>query len=244
MVKGTQRFSPAFSLVELLTVIAIMAILASALLVVIPKVATNGKVRQAQLQIVQIVAAIQTCETDYSRFPVSRAVAAATATDFTYGGTLKTPAGPVAIGTPVNGAILQNDQIIAVLMDFTNYPGTAVPTVNTNAQANFKRIQYLNAKMSGDTSSPGVGTDLVYRDPWGNPYIISLDLNNDGLCEDVFYRQAAVSGGGIYGLILQPSGNYAFHGRVMVWSAGPDGKINSSAAANLGENKDNVLSWR
>jgi hypothetical protein len=30
----------------------------------------------------------------------------------------------------------------------------------------------------------------------------------------------------------------------MVWSAGPDGKINGSAAANLGENKDNVLSWR
>jgi hypothetical protein len=41
--------------------------------------------------------------------------------------------------------------------------------------------------MSGDTNSPGVGTDLVYRDPWGNPYIITMDLNYDEMCKDAFY---------------------------------------------------------
>ena len=30
----------------------------------------------------------------------------------------------------------------------------------------------------------------------------------------------------------------------MVWSAGPDKRINSNLAANQGANKDNVLSWK
>jgi hypothetical protein len=30
----------------------------------------------------------------------------------------------------------------------------------------------------------------------------------------------------------------------MVWSAGPDGKIDPNSAANTGANKDNVLSWQ
>ena len=34
---------------------------------------------------------------------------------------------------------------------------------------------------------------LVYRDPWGNPYIITMDLNYDEQCQDAFYCQQAVS---------------------------------------------------
>jgi hypothetical protein len=37
---------------------------------------------------------------------------------------------------------------------------------------------------------------------------------------------------------------YGYRGKVMVWSAGPDGKIDSSSLANQGVNKDNVLSWK
>jgi hypothetical protein len=38
--------------------------------------------------------------------------------------------------------------------------------------------------------------------------------------------------------------NFQFHGKVMVWSAGPDRKFDLTTAANLGVNKDNVLSWK
>jgi hypothetical protein len=38
---------------------------------------------------------------------------------------------------------------------------------------------------------PGVGTDLVYRDPWGNPYIITLDLNYDEKARDACYCHPA-----------------------------------------------------
>lgn len=129
-------------------------------------------------------------------------------------------------------------------MNFTTYPNTTTPTVNANFQANPQKTFFLNASMSGDTSSPGVGTDLVYGDPWGNPYVVSLDLNDDGLCEDAFYKTNTVSSGGLNGLILQPDGNYAYHGRIMVWSAGPDGKVSIVVTADKAENHDNVLSWR
>ena len=49
-----------------------------------------------------------------------------------------------------------------------------------------------------DPSQPGppvagVGNDLVYRDPWGNPYVISMDLNYDEQCQDAFYCLTMVS---------------------------------------------------
>lgn len=154
------------------------------------------------------------------------------------------PSGPTAVGTQVGGSVVQNDQLMAVLMNFTTYPNTPTPTVNANYQANPQKTMFLDASMSGDTSSPGVGTDLVYRDPWGNPYVVSLDLNDDGVCEDSFYGPASMSNGGLNGLILQPDGKYAYHGRIMVWSAGPDGKVSLLVTANQSENHDNVLSWR
>ena len=99
---------------------------------------------------------------------------------------------------------------------------------------------------------PGVGPDLVYRDPWKNPYVITLDVNADNQAKDAFYSLSAVSGPsgnsnpGLNGLI-DPDGtadNFRFHGNVMVWSAGPDGKVDPNASANTGANKDNILSWQ
>ena len=109
----------------------------------------------------------------------------------------------------------------------------------------------------GGTPLAGVGNDLVYRDPWGNPYIISMDLNYDDNCQDAFYCKKQVSQNGTTGsgnagfnglnspgVIAGQSDNFMFHGKVMVWSAGPDGKVDPSKAANTDVNKDNILSWQ
>lgn len=237
------RLNRAFTLVELLTVIAIIAILASLLLVVIPHVMTAAKVRKAGLQMNDIAGAVQAYEAAYGHFPVSHAAQGATTNDVTYGANFQSPGGIVSVGTPVGGLVLSNAEVMAVLMNFTNFPNTTTPTVNVNGLANPQRTAFLNATLASDTASPGVGSDLVYRDPWGNPYVISLDVNDDGLCEDQFYGSATVSAGGLNGLILQPDGRYAFHGKIMVWSAGPDGKINPGQPANTDANKDNVLNW-
>jgi hypothetical protein len=58
-----------------------------------------------------------------------------------------------------------------------------------------------------------------------------------------------VSYGGLNGLVdrTDPTGadnNWQYHGKVMVWSAGPDGRIDPNSLANQGANKDNILSWK
>jgi prepilin-type N-terminal cleavage/methylation domain-containing protein len=256
----------AFTLVEMLVVIAIIAILASLLLPVLAGAKKAAQKRQAALEIGQIAGAIQQYDSVYGRFPVSSdaqtaAAAQQTATgngDFTYGGMFTNGSG-VAVPVYTTGYLTNNNEVIAILMDITD---TTVTDVNKNHQKNPQQTIFLNAKMSGWAPSQGglpvagVGTDLVYRDPWGNPYVISMDLNYDEQCQGAFYSLSLVSEqpppaapnltSGINGLV-NPDGtadNYRYHGKVMVWSAGPDGKIDSAAPANLGVNKDNILSWQ
>ena len=233
------------------------------LLPVLAGVKKHAKIVQAQTEMQGIVTAIQGYDSAYGRFPVSGAAQAAAGNgannprnpngDFTYGGIYQTPGGnawpnPISINYSPS-----NSEVIAILMDRTNYPGGG-PTINMNHVKNPQQQVFLNAKAAINNSSPGLGTDLVYRDPWGNPYVISMDLNYDGMCQDAFYCQKKVSWqngsstAGLNGLVS--AGNQAFpddykyHGTVMVWSAGPDGKIDPGSPANQGVNKDNVLSWK
>jgi prepilin-type N-terminal cleavage/methylation domain-containing protein len=254
----SRRPRAGFTLIELLVVIAIIAILAAMLLSVLSKVKVSAKKAQAKLQIQDLVTDIQKYDSDYGRFPVSPGVQAAAGTgDFTYGGSLF--AANIASGVlPASDSVYttNNSEVIAILMDITN---TAVTSVNVNAQKNPQQTVFLNAPMVGDTNTwPGVGPDLVYRDPWGNPYVITMDLNYDGQCNDAFYSLQSVSQNpypstsqqGYNGLFNPDAGggdnNFQYHGKVMVWSAGPDGKIDTSPAAGPSTvfNKDNILSWQ
>ena len=68
--------------------------------------------------------------------------------------------------------------------------------------------------MTNDTNSPGVGPDGVYRDPWGNPYVITIDLNYDEKARDGFYRpqpfrriQVMHGNRGLNGLIKKKDSN-------------------------------------
>jgi prepilin-type N-terminal cleavage/methylation domain-containing protein len=265
----SRRSRSGFTLVELLTVIAIIAILAAMLLPALSAAKTAAKRTKAKLEMSQLVTAIGAYDSQYGRFPVS-AAAQATAVyyannngspDFTYGGTIKSPSTSVTVGTIVTPIllstnVLDNSEVIAILMDYTNYPNSPTRfTDNANYAKNPLKTIFLNATIAPDTNSPGVGPDLVYRDPWGNPYIISMDLNYDELCNDSFYGTQTVSqpvGGGQTGLNglfnnLDASGNgnhFQFHGKVMVWSAAQDQKIDSGSKANAGVNKDNLLSWQ
>jgi prepilin-type N-terminal cleavage/methylation domain-containing protein len=248
----------AFTLIELLTVIAIIGILAAMTLAVINMVMVRGKKMQATTDIAGIQTAIAGYEQTYGVPPVSAAMQQSGFTNITCGGpyvngsNTQWPPSPLPANYEPG-----NSNIISILLDITNFPGGG-PTANANHQKNSRQQIFLDAKMRSDASSPGVGTDLNFRDPWGNPYIITIDLNEDNKCEDLFYASYQVSsangqpnGPGLNGLILQPDNHYAFHGNVMVWSMGPDGPFNHAPSsfdtnqpATAGPNKNHILSWQ
>jgi len=251
------RFRRAFTLVEMLTVIAIIAILAAMLLPALSSAKRRAMVNRAQIEMGQLVNAITRYESDYGRYPIgpNGTKASGGTKDVTYG-----PPGLTGVVGPATSFVQNNDEVIAILMDYEKYPSNGTPTGNVNHGKNPNRTKYLNQQLVGSPTSqlPGVGNDLIYRDPWANEYVISMDANYDGKCQDFYYQQQKVSQqsgtSGFYGLYDTTDGggagnNFVYNGGVMVWSYGPDSRINGAGGtplgpANTGYNADNVLSWK
>jgi prepilin-type N-terminal cleavage/methylation domain-containing protein len=240
-----RRPARAYTLIELLVVIAIIAVLASILLPAISGAKKKALIKKARYEMEQIRGAATAYINDYNgRMPVTQNAAGAGVPDFTYAdGTLPT----AQTYNSVNSEIVA---ILSALQQFRN----GVNTVNLNHVRNPKQNRYLNGKDSdGDNTNPlpGIGLDGVYRDPWGNPYFITLDVNYDGICHDAMYKLSAVSYDSMSGTSLagttqtdsMNANSRGVRGEVIVWSAGPDGRYNTGQLANAGDNYDNILSW-
>jgi prepilin-type N-terminal cleavage/methylation domain-containing protein len=153
-----------------------------------------------------------------------------------------------------------NAEIMGILFDWTVYRDQN-PTVNVNHSRNPQHRIFLEADQVSETvpvagvaaADPGVGIDGVYRDPWGNPFIITLDMNGDAKCRDAFYRQAKVASqngatgyAGLFNYVdtTGRSDDFEANAGVMVWSLGPDGLADNGVNATLAPNKDNILGWQ
>jgi type II secretory pathway pseudopilin PulG len=238
----------------LLVVISIIGILAALLLPALGKAKINAQRKVSQTEAAGLVGAIATYYSTYSRLPASTNAVnavAGTANDFTYG-TRATPPGKGELVTAsaltgAPGGIItsnelgtqyqnNNSELIAILRDDVFYPEYATNGSQVQGHIyNPQQTAFYAGHAANGTSSPGVGTDDVLRDPWGLPYIVTIDLSGDGRVLDQYLNtmyQKQFPGGTP---LLIP-------GQAVVWSLGPTMKINFGLPLNNTANKYMVRS--
>jgi hypothetical protein len=94
------------------------------------------------------------------------------------------------------------------------------PEANGNLQHvyNPQQTVFFNPKLATDTNSPGMGPDEILRDPWGTPYIISLDMNYDQHVFDATLNK-------MYQELKSNTNALLVPGVAVVWSYGPQKTI-------------------
>ena len=133
-------------------------------------------ISRVKVDISELATAITSYQADYQHWPCD---ISDTNGDVTFG----ISADEIKDFRPVAGTrvVASNTDSIVVLMDLNQ-------GVNTGHRLNPRQTRYLNARINGE-KGPGVWTnDFQFRDPWGNPYVISLAANGDGVVRDACYR--------------------------------------------------------
>jgi prepilin-type N-terminal cleavage/methylation domain-containing protein len=216
----SRRSRRAFTLIELLVVIAIIAILAGLLLPALAGAKTRAKITQAKLEMSNLEAAIKHYEGEYNRMPVPKIIETQAAIT---GGTNYV-------------TFTDNSGVMEILLDLDR-------GANLGHARNPRNLPLFHGKLVSGTN-PGLSTDdYIFRDPWGNPYVISMDISDAQKCVDSFYCYSTMKSDRV-GMTFNAQSQFELARALLIWSFGPDGKVNNRKPANEDVNKDNILSWR
>lgn len=147
--------SSGFTLIELLVVIAIIAVIAALLLPAISSSITKAEKARAQTEMSQLVASIKAYYGDYGKMPVAPGDNGAG--DKTYGAKGK--------------SATQN--IVMDILRGKDSTGNPKGTV-------FLDVPKDSMEGTDKDGNSYVEADGYYLDPWGNPYVISMDTDFNG----------------------------------------------------------------
>ena len=151
----------AFTLIELLTVITIIAILMGLLFPAVGIVKDQAKKAQAKADVTNIAAAVKQYYTEYGKYPVGGAQVSV-GSDLTFDGSSK-----------------HNVDLFDIIRNY-----------GTPNQYNPRSIVFFDAKTVSDPTSPRAGLltqdangipNRSYVDPWGKEYEIAVDSDYDNI---------------------------------------------------------------
>jgi prepilin-type N-terminal cleavage/methylation domain-containing protein len=241
----------AFTLIEMLVVIAIIGILASLLLPAISKAKQATQVKLTKAEMANLQTSISAYQAEYGILPASTNAlnaAASKGIDFTFGtkifGTGTSSDNETIISTaaivPFQNVETQegvyqnvNSEVIAILSDAAYYPEAIGATAHIY---NPHKTPFYSGRPAANTNSPGMDTNFILRDPWGMPYMITLDLNGDNQCTDNLIWAE---------LMGATAKGFSVPGTSMIWSFGPYQKLHyATNSYNDGTNKFLVTSWK
>jgi len=223
----------AFTLIELLTVIAIIAILMGLLLPAVNAAKNAAKKAAAKNDLTQLVTAVKQFYTDYGVYPLPSG--ASNTTDVEYGGTPGTTTG-------LSGA--DNEPIVDILRAYT------ASGSNINSQINTRQTIYLDVPNVKDSTNPknglGTGTGKAtqgdWYDPWGRNYVVAIDSNYDG-----YVSAGVLLGYTDLNYVALPSGSQGSKGvqtGCVAGCFGGDGVRGTSQSQNVFNGSDDILSWQ
>jgi prepilin-type N-terminal cleavage/methylation domain-containing protein len=226
--------SLAFTLIELLTVITIIAILMGLLFPAIGVVKDQARKAEARAAVMQIAAAVKNYYTEYGKYPVAD-----------YSAATSSPPTDLRLGDK-NSAQATDDN--AELFNILRAKNTGK---NTDNAFNPRRISFFEGKSVSDPNAPksgfadtaGTGVLGAFYDPWGKEYTIIMDSNYNDV----------ISLTGLYSDFTQTSQDGVDTGArtgVGVFSLGKDGVVASPKDGVTGMYRngskiaDDLLSWQ
>ncbi len=216
--------SAAFTLIELFVVMAVVGILLGLAFPAFTSVQNSARKTQAKNDLVQIVTAVNAYYTEYGKYPLAASDGSA---------------------DTLFGTSLGNENLFNVL----RANGVGRDEVNAsdtsgNKNLNLRRIVFISPPNVKDTAAPrsGIGVNNQFYDPWGIPYLISLDGDYSNAVKigtalqynDLTYTQDP-----------PPSGPAAVRSGVIAASYGSDKAkgTKTPASSNL-KGSDDVVSWQ
>lgn len=213
----------AFTLIELLTVIAIIAILMSLLFPVVNSVKESGRKAQAKQDIMGIITAVKAYNTEYGKYPPMDPAGAP-------------PAGSAdaGVGDKTN-AEMPNDN--SVLFDTLRAIDRGV---NTGHEKNPRKIGFFEGKSVANVDQPrggfvdkGTGEKRgCFFDPWGTQYNIVVDTNYDNVVEVTQYYSDI------------PKDESPRSG-VVAFALGRDNKLGADGnKKSLDKESDDIMTWK